>query len=798
MSVLIFYRALNSALTRVHGGRYWGSAVCQVVLVGFVYGARPRALSAQEPVSGRVEGTVLTRNGEAVGDATIEVANTFLLTRSDPRGHFLLRVPSGRSTLRVRQLGYQPAERIVDVPSSRDRIQDLVIRLERSPTDLAGLVVRGEQSAPFISTMTSETVRHAPALGEADVLRMLPMLAGVSQPNDLLGRLHLAGSASDEASVLLDGHPMQSPFHLHSVFGAFNVAALDRADLSIHHEPSSFDGRLGGTVDLRTRHPSSGRAREGTLSVLATSLTISEPGLPGGGDLLASGRITYLDKLLRRYSHGAGGSGDDLMLPSFRDGLGKLEHAWSSGWSTEVIAYGSEDHWTDAQDDSAETPLQWGEYLIGVRAAYRGTRWSVTARASTDRAFAAFRSASSDPPGPIPLGGMSGAQPNFIDLGQRWTSGAVEVGRTGQHWRANGGATFDQRQNSQRWSGPRAVNLFKSLVPADFDGSARQSTTGLFAEAAVASGSIWTATAGAHVSINDGELYPAPRLLLQARLSPSTELLFAADRRHQFDAIAGEPREGSITQPVFLFSRPRVADMAAVSAVWTSHEAPRGRLRTEITAFGRRFRDRLVPDLGAASSTSMNADDDSPPGMRRVPGHAFGGSLTADLALPRGPTLQASYTLQSSREVVDGVNRPTAWDSPQQLDVFVGIPVTSHWSVTSTFQSHSGAAVTPVAARVFVPLGAGRYGQRFIYGAPQSARLPTYVRTDLGARRSWTGWGAAWSLSLQVVNVFARTNVLDYDWRQYFACNGNPLCSSAGESREGLPILPSVGLEVRW
>ena len=118
--------------------------------------------------------------------------------------------------------------------------------------------------------------------------------------------------------------------------------------------------------------------------------------------------------------------------------------------------------------------------------------------------------------------------------------------------------------------------------------------------------------------------------------------------------------------------------------------------------------------------------------------------------------------------------------------------------LTGTGQFRSGAAVTPVAARLFVPLGGGRYAERFTYGEPQSARLPPYVRIDLGLRHVRRVRGAEWALSFQALNVFARTNVLEYDWRDHFVCTGNPACEDDGAARKGLPVLPSIGLEVRW
>ncbi|MCY7379018.1 MAG: TonB-dependent receptor [Gemmatimonadaceae bacterium] len=764
-----------------------------------------------QPVSGQqivhksapLIGQVTNARGEPIGGAAIEVAGTFWRTTSQRDGRFQLAIAPGDWELRIRRLGYLRTTRALAIGTDRTLADTLRVTLAEAASQLQGVVVTGDNDMPFVSTMTTETARQAPPLGEADILRALPMLPSVSQPNDIIGRMHFAGGASDEHSVSLDGHPLQSPYHVHSVLGAFNVAALDRADVLVHHLPSSYDGRLSGAVALETRRASAEASGEAVLSLLSTSVTVSQPSVLGGPDVLMSGRVTYLDRVLRQYAGSSGETSDDVLLPSYRDALLKLARDLKGGWSVEALGYSTLDRWADATQDTASQPLRWGEDLIGVLASRRGAPWNGSFRLSANRAFAGFQRQRGPPLASASPADRTLAQRlDFIDLTQHWISSSLELRRLARDWQAVTGLTFDERRTNQRWDGARAVDLFKSGVPITYDARARQSLIGVYTEGSLRAGPGWSGTAGGHVTLAHGVPYFAPRLTVSANLAATTRVQLAINRRHQFDAIAGEPQEGSITQPVFLLHVPRVADMVALSTTWQPGVGPNGsRVGAEVSLYGRRYRDRFVPDL-RASSLGDRSDPASPAselaGMRRVPGSVLGASLAANLSLVNGLVVQGSYTEQRSRERVDGQERPTAWDAPHQLSLFAGIPLGARWTLTSVAQLHSGSAVTPVAARIIVPDGALQYGQRFIYGEPNSARLPAYTRLDLGLRHGWSGLGARWTLSIQALNIFARTNVLGYRWSEYFICQDNPVCRGAEPARRGLPILPSVGLEAKW
>jgi hypothetical protein len=82
-------------------------------------------------------------------------------------------------------------------------------------------------------------------------------------------------------------------------------------------------------------------------------------------------------------------------------------------------------------------------------------------------------------------------------------------------------------------------------------------------------------------------------------------------------------------------------------------------------------------------------------------------------------------------------------------------------------------------------------------GLRNSAHLTPYRRTDIGLRREWKRGKADLAFSFQAINVLAQTNALEYNWASFFCAEAGK-CAEAKPARSGLPILPSIGFEIRW
>jgi hypothetical protein len=606
----------------------------------------------------------------------------------------------------------------------------------------------------------------------------------VSQPNDLKGRIHLAGGSSDETGIRLDGHPLQDPFHLLGLFGAFNVAALERADVLVHHLPASLGGRLSGVVDLQSRRPGAKSESEVVVGLLTSGLTLARPNVGGGVDVLAAGRVTYLDKIARLFE-------PSIPPLGFHDGLLRIGRSWAGGWRAEALGFTTRDFFGggDVEDIGDGEPLTWGESLAGLRLARETGAWELAARASLSRARVRMRE-------PLSIGTQ------FIDSRQDWASGALEATRTAERWRVHAGLGLDHRIHRQAWSARGLIDeLFSPNTPATYQGSGDQTEIALFGDAATDFGDRWTASAGGRISRVGGAMYFGPRTQVSFRASDRLRLTAALDRRHQFDAQLEEPIEGSITAPLFLLETPRSADVAALSMEWHPRPLPFAEVGTvQVQAFAKRYPDRpRLRELGPTETRDHPPPDF--PQFDRFPGQSIGAMASSRLTWGEQGIVQGSYTFQRVREEYAGGMYPTAWDAPHTLALFGSTPLGRKWTLNTVYHAHSGRATTPVLARSFEPdlrfPGSQDLLPRYIYGERNSIRVPPYHRLDLGARRAWQARGAEWVLSLQVLNVLFRENPVDYNWTQYFS-NARSPSGERQAGRSGLPILPSIGLEVKW
>lgn len=718
-----------------------------------------------------LRGRVVDTTGASIRDATVEIEGTFLRTLSQPDGTFAIAVPPGSLVLVARRLGFHPGTVVLTPPHAG---REVVVRLQPAPAQLKAIAVIGARTPLLAYTVTEANVKQVPALAEPDIFRALVLLPAVSQPNDLKGRIHLAGGSSDETGVRLDGHPLQDPFHLLGVLGAFNVATLDRADVMVHHVPASLGGRLSGVVDLRSRAPGAHPRGAWSLGVLSSGVTLNHD-RAGGVDVLAAARITYLDRIAEAF-RGRILAGNDLQLLGFHDALVRAGRSWHEGRG-EILFF----HTRDNRREAGSAPTyHWGETLFGARAQRGRGRSNLDARIGFNRAGASFPSMSTSGSG------------QFVSLISDWLSAGLDFSRTQDHRRIDVGVGIDLRRTDQEWRGiPKG--FFSDGTPRAYRGLQRQAVATAFAQSSRSFGSGRMATLGLRIPVIDGRAFLEPRAVVSATLRRGLVLEAAYNRRLQADAEFGEPVEGTGRQPLFLLAEPRVADVGAL-VVRTPQGASSG---LEMAAFTKRYRDRTrsgSPDKAALSSVAGPGDSL----FDRVTGSSSGGTISVLHSFSRRLLVQGGYTFQRVRERVNGELAPTAWDATHQANLFANLDFSRAWAMNAAVQARSGTAITPVM-RIFAQERTLDIdlNPRYIALATNSARLAGYVRADMALRRTWMRGKREWAVSLQALNIFWRRNPLAYDWPQFF-CERAGECKEPKPSRSGLPFLPSAVLEIRW
>lgn len=211
-----------------------------------------------------------------------------------------------------------------------------------------------------------------------------------------------------------------------------------------------------------------------------------------------------------------------------------------------------------------------------------------------------------------------------------------------------------------------------------------------------------------------------------------------------------------------------MADVAAVSM-----SSGVGSLRTSSTlawsavAFAKRYRDRTR--LVGSPRRHMDSTGRLPeifPDFARIPGGSYGLALSGTRSVGAAALIQTSYTFQRVTERVRGADSPVEWDAPHVLSLFGSLRLRERWVANGVFQANSG----------------------------QASR---YQRLDMALRRRWQARGVDWAMSLHVLNLLNRRNALPPD-RESPSCTPSGECDPPERARGGLPIIPSLTLEIRW
>lgn len=748
--------------------------IAQAVAVATIESIVATASGAQPLRS--IAGTVVDSTGKPIGLAALALRPGRATATSDSAGRFRFLLANGESELEVRKIGFV-AFRIDLRVTADSMLERMHIVLARSATVVATILVPGERRSDQGQAVTRASVRNAPPIGEADIMRSLPFLPGVAAPNDFVPRINLAGAAGDETLVTLDGHPLQAPSHLSGLVGAFNVAALERAEVQMHAVSSLRPTRLGGVVDLQTREPSPRSSSEIVATLLAASGTWSRPSADDRTDVLLSGRYTYLSSIARRVY------GSDVIAqypwPYYGDGLVRLRHRFGSGWRVDAIGFGSHD-WTDERGQPGNRGLSTGEALVGVRLQRLLPAGMLSFRISHDRSLATQRAAAS----PGDLG---------IQIDQQWRSVAARLDREVNETLALAFAfDIDERQHDLRW-GTALGDGVPAGLPRRFDGRQTQMLGAFASEARFASGRGTVTTVGVRVAGGDVALAAAPRVAVSRKLPRGLRFSSAIERRLQYDTEAGDPTDGHLPAPRFLLDRPRAVDAISTTLEGAITGSPGDGVTMSITAFGRSFSDRTVAAARPADSTIVGVMQ-----WDRIRARSSGLAIGLTRQSDKGVSAQLSYTYSLVVERDSTGDHPTDWDAPSNFAGLVTVPLGRAWTFTTTFQLRSGRSVTPVLAQLLVPTPSepGGYTTRFLYGDRNSARLAPYRRADVAFRRSVRVGGMSGVLSLQIVNVLRAENPYEYDWNQYLA--QREFGGQASAQRHGLPMVPSLGLELRW
>lgn len=131
---------------------------------------------------------------------------------------------------------------------------------------------------------------------------------------------------------------------------------------------------------------------------------------------------------------------------------------------------------------------------------------------------------------------------------------------------------------------------------------------------------------------------------------------------------------------------------------------------------------------------------------------------------------------------------PGAYDQRHNLVAVASYALPRDWRIGARFRLATGAPYTPIVGS-WTYTGFGGTGHAALFGAPQSARFPTFHQLDLRVDKRFYGRYASVLLYLDVQNVYNRANTEAYVYSPDY---------SQKVSTIGLPIFPTIGVRVEF
>lgn len=499
--------------------------------------------SGTAEIRGRVRDAT-ARAGVAHSVVEVRTGGSLRRTRTDRRGAYRLRrLPAGWLTVTVRHQGYRESR--VRVRVSPGQCLDVNFTVELDPVELPALRVQGlpanrRVEGPGVVGPDRLAAVVGPGAPSLEALRATPL--GGSGLGTAVRRsvrpepadpsvLYLRGTTAPLKQVLLDGAPVQTPFHLAGLMASHPRGVFGSSDLRSGGPEPRFGGGLLYTLDLRTRSPDDRTRAAGSVDLLGASARASGP--VGGGSYLFSGRSLHPGRDL--------GRAGSLEARRYSDGLLRLSAGGERGIRGSVTGFWNRASTPLAAGEGAPVEAVWGNAAGSVRLSTgeRTKGWRATLAGSRYRSE-------------LPLRDSAGEV--SASVAEQRVAVRREDGRGELEWTA--GAAL--RRKGQR------LAVAGGLAPALDSESGAAHRLGGFASARWHLSEELSLRGGLRTDYfsPDGTVRAAPRAAATLRLGPGTSVRLSAGRVHQL--LAGWRRvdaspDGASPRPVGRTPEPRVA-----------------------------------------------------------------------------------------------------------------------------------------------------------------------------------------------------------------------------------------------
>ena len=219
-------------------------------------------------------------------------------TTTNEYGFYSITLPEGTYKVIISYLGF--ADLVDTITLSEDITKDFSL-VEASENldeiviteNIERLNIRKPQMS--VNVLSANTIKEIPVvLGEADVIKAITLLPGVTNAGEGSSGFNVRGGAADQNLILLDEATIYNSSHLFGFFSVFNPDAIKDLKLYKGGIPARYGGRVSSVLDIYQKEGNSNAFHaNGGIGIVSSRLLAEGPIKKEKGSFLFGGRASY-------------------------------------------------------------------------------------------------------------------------------------------------------------------------------------------------------------------------------------------------------------------------------------------------------------------------------------------------------------------------------------------------------------------------------------------------------------------------------------------------------------------------
>lgn len=246
-----------------------------------------------------ISGTITeAASNETLIGVTVAIPELRTGTTTNEYGFYSISLPKGNYDIVVSYLGFKDISQTVALNTNKKLNFKLVEEAEQLEEvivseDIERLDIRKPHMS--VNALKVQTIKKIPVvLGEADVIKSLLLLPGVTSAGEASSGFNVRGGAADQNLILLDEATIFNSSHLFGFFSVFNPDAIKDIKLFKGGIPSRYGGRVSSVLEIFQREGNSKETKfTGGVGAVASRLLVEGPIIKNRTAFLAGGRASY-------------------------------------------------------------------------------------------------------------------------------------------------------------------------------------------------------------------------------------------------------------------------------------------------------------------------------------------------------------------------------------------------------------------------------------------------------------------------------------------------------------------------